>query len=261
MQYFFTGEAMLSLLTLTLLEIVLGVDNVIFISIVSGRLPVHQQDKARKIGIMLALVARVGLLFGIKFLMGMTQPWFTILGKDFTGRNTILFAGGVFLIYKTVSEIVIKLRGEPEQMPDSAAEQVGFMSIIFQIVLVDIVFSFDSILTAVGLVQHIEIMITAVIISMGIMYAFSGPIGDFVNNNPTVKMLALCFLVLIGAMLVAEVFIHEMDKSYVYFAMAFALGVEMLNRRVQSNEFRRKKKHGNHQHPDHHKHHIPKPKD
>ena len=230
----FSAEGLLSLLTLTLLEIVLGIDNVIFISIVSGKLPKEQQGSARQIGILLALAARVGLLLCITFIMGLKHPWLTVAGHPFSGRDVILFCGGGFLVFKTLSEILVKLRGLPEREV-TAKDNVSYTGIIFQIVLVDIVFSFDSILTAVGLVQEVEIMIAAVIISMGIMYRFSGPIGDYVNSRPTVKMLALVFLVLIGVLLAAEAFGEELDKSYVYFAMAFAFVVELLNQQVLRN--------------------------
>jgi predicted tellurium resistance membrane protein TerC len=232
--YLFSSAALLSLLTLTLLEIVLGIDNIIFISIVSGRLAKKDQQKARQAGLILALFARIIMLSGIKFLMGLNQPLVGMGTIHLSARDLILLFGGLFLIYKSVAEINEKMKGgSPHEVKMKAA--ASFVQTIFQIVLIDIVFSFDSILTAVGLVDHIEIMIAAVIVSMGIMLVFSGQIGDFVNKHPTVKMLALSFLVLIGIMLAAEAFGMELDKAYIYFAMAFALGVEMLNQRMHRN--------------------------
>ena len=228
----------ISLLTLTLMEIVLGIDNIIFISIVAGKLPVEQQGKARTIGLMLALIFRVILLLFISYIVGMKDPLFTLdlpFGFDdfaVTGRDLILLGGGLFLIAKSTTEIHGKLEGEEE---DHTVKKVvtSLGKVIFQIILIDIVFSFDSILTAVGLVDHVTIMIIAVVISMGVMLAFSKAISDFVNNRPTIKMLALAFLIMIGFMLVLEALHQHVPKGYIYFAMAFSLSVELLNQRLR----------------------------
>jgi predicted tellurium resistance membrane protein TerC len=238
-EIFADPQTWLSLVTLTLMEIVLGIDNIIFISIVAGKLPVSEQGKARTIGLMLALVFRVILLLFISHIVAMKDPLFTLdlpFGlKDFgvTGRDLILFAGGLFLIAKSTTEIHGKLEGEEEDEPTvkKVAESLG--KVIVQVVIIDIVFSFDSILTAVGLVDHVTIMIMAVILSMCVMLAFSKMISDFVNNHPTIKMLALSFLIMIGFMLVLEALHQHVPKGYVYFAMAFSLAVELLNMRLR----------------------------
>lgn len=228
----------ISLVTLTLMEIVLGIDNIIFISIVAGKLPADKQPKARTIGLMMALVFRVILLLFISYIVAMKDPLFTLnlpFGfEDFgvTGRDLILFLGGLFLIAKSTTEIHGKLEGEEEEHSvKKVAHSLG--KVIFQIVLIDIVFSFDSILTAVGLVEHVTIMIIAVILSMGVMLVFSKAISDFVNDHPTIKMLALSFLIMIGFMLVLEALHQHVPKGYVYFAMAFSLAVELLNMRLR----------------------------
>jgi predicted tellurium resistance membrane protein TerC len=238
LELFSDPNTWISLITLTLMEIVLGIDNIIFISIVAGKLPVEDQGRARTIGLMCALVFRIILLLFISHIVAMKDPLFTLDlpfdMKDFgvTGRDLILFVGGLFLIAKSTSEIHGKLEGEEEELNvKKVAHSIG--KVIFQIVLIDIVFSFDSILTAVGLVDHVTIMIVAVILSMGIMLAFSKVISDFVNNHPTIKMLALAFLIMIGFMLVLEALHQHVPKGYVYFAMAFSLIVELLNMRLR----------------------------
>lgn len=234
MEELLTPASLISLLTLSLLEIVLGIDNIIFISIVAGRLPKSQQRKARTLGLVLALVARVVLLSFITFIIGMTEPLFTILGKGFSGRDLILLGGGLFLIGKTVSEIHHILQGESLGTEEKGkGGTASFGSTIFQIILIDIVFSFDSILTAVGLSDQLPIMIAAVVISMIVMMIFSGTIAGFIERNPTIKMLALAFLVTIGILLVAEGFGQHFEKGFIYFAMAFSLGVELLNMRLR----------------------------
>lgn len=228
-------DTWISLFTLTLLEIVLGIDNIIFISILTARLPEEQQKRGRTLGLMMALGMRIILLLGIAWIAGMTKPLFEIADIGFTGRDLILLAGGMFLIYKSVVEIHEKI--EPEDEHKSAKGKVSFKSVIIQIMLIDIVFSFDSIITAIGLVKHVEIMIAAVIISMGVMMLFSHAISDFINERPTLKILALSFLIMIGFMLVFEglhnVHHQEIPKGYAYFAMAFAFGVELLNLRIR----------------------------
>jgi len=241
MEVLLTTEGLISLFTLTLLEIVLGIDNIIFISIIAGKLPNEQRDKARTVGILMALGVRVLLLLGISWIISLQEPLFSlpflknigIADADFSGRDLILLVGGLFLIAKSVAEIHDKLEGyghgEQNVVPTSMAKA------IVQIVLIDIVFSFDSILTAVGLVREVIIMIVAVVISLGIMLFAAKSIGDFVDRHPTLKMLALSFLVLIGFLLVVEGFGEHVSKGYVYFAMAFSLIVELLNMRVRKN--------------------------
>ncbi len=236
LEQLFTTEALISLLTLTLLEIVLGIDNIIFISIQAGKLPgKREQRRARQIGLLIALVVRIGLLFGISWIVGLKADVFTLFGMGFSGRDLILLAGGLFLTYKSTNEIHEKLEGQ-ETSEDIKPVGSSLTSVIFQIVLLDIVFSFDSILTAVGLVRDVYVMILAVILAMIIMLIFSGKISDFVNNHPTIKMLALSFLLMIGMMLVAEALEFEIPKGYIYFSMAFSLGVELLNMRSRKRK-------------------------
>jgi len=236
---FSNPQTWVSLLTLTFMEIVLGIDNIIFISIIVNRLPREQQARGRTIGLMLALLFRIGLLLSISWIVGLKSALFTLnlpwLDEPFgvTGRDLILLGGGLFLIGKSTTEIHTKLQGEEDEHSDAGKSGVSMGSIILQIILIDIVFSFDSILTAVGLVDNVLIMIAAVILSMGVMLAFSGVVADFVNRNPTIKMLALSFLILIGVMLVMEAFHKEIEKGYVYFAMFFSLTVEVLNMRLR----------------------------
>jgi predicted tellurium resistance membrane protein TerC len=232
MEIFLLPETWIALATLTLLEIVLGIDNIIFISIIASKLPETQQPKARTVGIGLALVARVALLFGITWIVGMTEPLFTVLDHSVSGRDLILFAGGLFLIAKSTSEIHGKIEGDEEgELKDRAGSAFG--AVLLQIILLDIVFSFDSILTAIGMTQEILIMIVAVIISMLVMMLFAGRISRFIHNHPTLQMLALSFLILIGFMLVLEGFQQHVPKGYIYFAVAFSLGVEVLNINVR----------------------------
>jgi predicted tellurium resistance membrane protein TerC len=223
------GSILLSVLTLSALEIVLGIDNIIFISIIAEKLPFNQRDKARKTGLILALFARVILLSSISFIIGMKDDLFSIGNIGISGRDLILVSGGIFLIYKTGKEIWEKISESNHEFSVKSSGKETYGNIIFQIVLIDIVFSFDSILTAVGLVDNIYIMITAVFLSMGVMWFFSGTIADFVAKYPGIKMLALFFLVAIGVLLVVEGFEFHVEKSYVYFAMGFSLVVELLN--------------------------------
>lgn len=214
-------------LTLTVLEIVLGIDNVVFISILAGKLPVHQQEKARKLGLSLALITRILLLLTISWIVGLTEPLFSIMNHPISGKDLILGLGGLFLIWKATHEIHDKLEGEEGHASAKVAPR--FASVIIQIILLDVVFSLDSVITAVGMVNKVPIMIAAVIIAIGFMLVFSGHISAFINRHPTVKMLALSFLILIGVMLVAESFHQKIPKGYIYFAMAFSVGVEILN--------------------------------
>jgi len=224
----------ISLLTLTGLEIVLGIDNIIFISILAGKLPPAQQGKARQVGLMLALFTRVALLFSITWLMRLTAPLFTlpVVNHGLSGRDLILGIGGLFLITKSVHEIHGKLEGEDGEA--TAGRASSFVSTIVQIVLLDIVFSLDSVITAVGMANQLGVMVAAVVIALGIMLIFAGAISDFVHKHPTLKMLALSFLILIGVTLVGESLGQHIPKGYIYFSMAFAFGVEMLNLKLRS---------------------------
>jgi predicted tellurium resistance membrane protein TerC len=224
-------EAYVSLATLTAMEIVLGIDNIVFISILAGKLPKEQQEKARRLGLSLALVMRLGLLLAISWVMGLTEPLFEVLGKAFSGRDLILLGGGLFLVAKATHEIHDKLEGGREERKISGASQFGM--ILVQILLLDIVFSLDSVITAVGMARHIAIMVVAMVVAVGVMLVFAGRIGDFVERHPTMKILALSFLLLIGVMLIAEGMGQHIGKGYIYFAMAFSLGVELLNMRVR----------------------------
>ncbi len=220
-------QVWLALLTLTVLELVLGIDNVIFISILVDKLPVAQRETARRLGLFLAMFMRIGLLFVLSWLVGLTAPLFSVIGREISGRDLILIAGGLFLIWKSTREIHQLLEGEEGEA--SSTVRATFSAIIVQIILIDIVFSLDSIITAVGMVNEIAVMVAAVVLSVGLMMLFAGGIGRFVSSHPTVKMLALAFLFAIGLMLVADGFGHHVPKGYIYFAMAFSVGVETLN--------------------------------
>ncbi len=217
--------------TLTVLELVLGIDNVIFISILSGKLPAEQQPKARYIGLALALVMRVILLLSLTWVMGLTAPLFSIFNHPISGRDLILIVGGLFLIGKSTHEIHGSLEGE--EGAKSNKKQVSFVGVIVQIMLLDIVFSLDSVITAVGMVDNVWVMIAAVVVSILAMMAFAGAIGEFVQKRPTIKMLALSFLLLVGVTLLAEGFHQQIPKGYIYFAMAFSVLVEILNLRLR----------------------------
>lgn len=231
MELFMQSETWVALLTLTFLEIVLGVDNIIFISIVSNKLPQHQQRRARNIGLTLALVMRVGLLLALSYILGFTQPLFTVLEHGMSGRDLILMLGGLFLIFKSTSEIHHKIEGHT---PDSeTAIKTSFSAVIIQIVLLDVIFSVDSILTAIGLAKEVLIMIIAVVIAIIVMMIFAGRISDFINKHPTLQILALAFLILIGFMLMLEGVHYHIPKGYVYFAVAFSLVVEIVNIRIR----------------------------
>ena len=226
-----TPELWVALLTLTVLEIVLGIDNIIFISILAGKLPHEQQARARTIGLALAMITRIGLLFSLTWILRLTAPWFSVLGEEISGRDLILIAGGLFLIAKSTHEIHNKLEGEEGSSSRAVASSLA--SVVVQIVLLDIVFSLDSVISAVGMTNQIGIMIAAVIIAVICMMIFAGRLNDFVHKHPTIKMLALSFLLLIGVSLIAEGFDQHISKGYIYFAMAFSVFVEMLNLRVR----------------------------
>ncbi|WP_454829042.1 TerC family protein [Pseudoxanthomonas wuyuanensis] len=220
-------EIWIALATLTALELVLGIDNIIFISILAGKLPHQQRDKARRLGILLAAVTRIALLFSIAWIIGLTNPLFAVFGHDFSWRDLILIGGGLFLIGKATHEIHQKLEGASEEVKATAAATFG--GVIVQIMLLDIVFSLDSIITAVGMVKEIWVMVAAVLISVGFMIVFARPIGGFVDRHPTVKVLALSFLIMIGLVLMADGFGQHIPKGYIYAAMAFSVFVELIN--------------------------------
>lgn len=222
-------DTYVSLLTLTFLEIILGIDNIIFISILTGKLPPHEQKKARTLGLALALIFRVLLLLSISWIAGLVNPLFTVFGFAVTGRSLILILGGLFLLYKSTLEIHEKLEGEEEKEKESSGVKVKLSSLLIQIILLDLVFSFDSVITAVGLVQHVSIMIIAIILSMIVMLIFAKSVSNFIHKHPTIKMLALSFLLMIGLLLFLEGLHIEVPKGYVYFAMAFSFLVELLN--------------------------------
>ena len=231
MEWLYSSEAWAALLTLTALEIVLGIDNIIFISILAGRLPAADQKKARTLGLALAMLMRIALLMSIAWIMRLTAPLFTVFNQEISGRDLILLLGGLFLIWKSTHEIHERLEGENDaQRSGRAAATLG--SVLFQIALLDIVFSLDSVITAVGMADDVPVMVAAIVIAVGFMMFAAGPVSAFVERHPTVKMLALSFLLLIGVTLIAESFDRHIPKGYVYFAMAFSVFVEMLNLRA-----------------------------
>jgi predicted tellurium resistance membrane protein TerC len=224
-------EAWIAFATLTALELVLGIDNIIFISILVDKLPKEKREFARKLGLFMAMFMRIGLLLVLAWIVGLVQPLFSVLGKEISGRDLILILGGLFLVWKSTTEIHGSLEGEEGET--AAAVKATFAAVIMQIMVIDLVFSLDSIITAVGMVDDVRVMIAAVIVSVLLMMLFASPIGRFVSDHPTIKMLALSFLVVVGVVLIAEGFDHHVPKGYVYFAMAFSLGVEMLNIRIR----------------------------
>ena len=217
--------------TLTALELVLGIDNIIFISILVDKLPKEKREFARRIGLFMAMFMRIGLLLVLAWIVGLVTPLFSVLGKEISGRDLILILGGLFLIWKSTTEIHQSMEGEEDHA--SSAVKATFTAVILQIMVIDLVFSLDSIITAVGMVEDVRIMIAAVVASVALMMLFAGPIGRFVSDHPTIKMLALAFLVVVGVVLVAEGFGQKVPKGYVYFGMAFSLAVEMLNIRLR----------------------------
>ena len=224
-------QSWIALATLTVLELVLGIDNIVFISILAGKLPRAQQGRARRVGLGLALVSRIALLFTLSWLARLTAPLFAVLGNEFSGRDLILIAGGLFLIAKSTHEIHGKLEGVEEGRAAPAA--VSFGSVIVQIVLIDVVFSLDSVITAIGMARELAIMVIAVAIAVGVMMVAAGAVSAFVERHPTVKMLALSFLLLIGVALIADGFEQHLPRGYIYFAMGFSVFVEMLNLRLR----------------------------
>jgi predicted tellurium resistance membrane protein TerC len=231
LEAFLTADGLIALVTLTVLEVVLGIDNVIFISILAGKLPRENQAKARRIGLMAAMGMRILLLMSIAWITRLTTPWFTILDRPISGRDLILIVGGLFLLFKATREIHDKLEGEEGHV--SARVAPTLVAVITQIMLLDIVFSLDSVITAVGMADDLSIMVAAVVIAVAIMMFSAGPVSAFVDAHPTVKVLALSFLLLIGVSLLAEGFGVHIPKGYVYFAMGFSVFVEMINLRVK----------------------------
>lgn len=232
MEFLTDPQVWLAFLTLTALEIVLGIDNIIFISILVGRLPPEQRPRGRTIGLSLAMITRILLLLSITWVMGLSAELFSVLGRAISGRDLILFGGGLFLIAKSTLEIHGSLEGGEQEQRD-AKGKASFLSVIIQIAIIDIVFSLDSVITAVGMADHVEVMIAAVIVAVIMMMFLAGPISDFVDRHPTIKMLALSFLILIGVALVGEGLGFHIPKGYIYFAMAFSVAVEMLNIQVR----------------------------
>jgi predicted tellurium resistance membrane protein TerC len=224
-------QAWIGFLTLASLEIVLGVDNIIFISILAGKLPKHQQQKARQIGLLLAMFMRIGLLLSLSWVIGLTEPLFEVLGQEISGRDLVLIVGGLFLIAKSTHEIHNRLEGEEGHASGKVAATLG--AVLVQIVLLDIVFSLDSVITAVGMVDDIGVMISAVVVAVAFMFVFARAIGEFVERHPTVKMLALSFLLMIGVALIADGLDQHIPKGYIYFAMGFSVMVELLNLRAK----------------------------
>ena len=235
MEWLLDPHAWIALFTLTALEIVLGVDNIIFISILVGRLPEHQRQRARTLGLAFAMFTRIALLLSLAWVMTLTEPLFSIpvVGRDVSGRDLILIGGGLFLLWKSVHEIHNSLEGEEEEHA-VVAVRAGFAAVIVQIAIIDIVFSLDSVITAVGMVDQVAIMVIAIVAAVVVMMFAARTIGEFVDRHPTVKMLALSFLILVGVALVAEGGGYHIPKGYIYFAMAFSVGVEMLNIRVRA---------------------------
>ena len=227
-----SADGWIALATLTVLEIVLGIDNIVFISILAGKLKPDERGRARKLGLALAMGTRILLLLSITWVMGLTAPLFTVFGREISGRDLILLIGGLFLIAKSTHEIHDKLEGADGHVGARAAASFG--AVLVQIALLDIVFSLDSVITAVGMAEHVGVMIIAVVMAVGVMLFSAGPISNFVEKHPTVKMLALSFLLLIGVSLIGEGLDHHIPKGYIYFAMGFSIFVEMINLRVRA---------------------------
>jgi predicted tellurium resistance membrane protein TerC len=233
-EWIFLPEAWLALVTLTALEIVLGIDNIIFISVLVGRLPPEQRDRARVQGLALAMISRIALLLSLAWMMRLTEPWLVVLGQELSGRDLILLAGGLFLLWKSSQEIWDSLEGPEGEDELAMARRVpGYWSVLGQIAIIDIVFSLDSVITAVGMAEHVPVMVIAIIIAVGVMMLAAKSIGDFVDAHPSIKMLALSFLILVGVALIGEGLDMHIPKGYIYFAMGFSVAVEMLNIRMR----------------------------
>jgi predicted tellurium resistance membrane protein TerC len=238
MEWLTDPQAWIALATLTALEIVLGIDNIIFISILVGRLPEASRNRARRLGLALAMIMRIALLLSLAWIMTLTQPLFSALGEELSGRDLILIGGGLFLLWKSVHEIHNALEGEDEE--HAAPVRASFASVLTQIAIIDIVFSLDSVITAVGMADYVAVMIVAIVLAVAVMMFAARPIGEFVDRHPTIKMLALSFLILVGFALVGEGLDFHVPKGYIYFAMAFSIGVELLNLRMRAAAARRR---------------------
>lgn len=240
LEIFLSPASWVAIATLTALELVLGIDNIIFITILVDRLPVEKRDLARRLGLFMAMFSRIALLFALSWVVGLVEPLFSVpsLGErfDISGRDLILIVGGVFLLWKSTGEIHAVIEGEGDEGHQNKSHPANFVSTLIQIMFLDIVFSLDSIITAVGMVNEVGLMVAAVVLSVGLMMIFAGAIGEFVSNHPTIKMLALSFLVVVGVVLIAEGFDHHVPKGYIYFAMAFSVIVELLNIRMRSRK-------------------------
>jgi predicted tellurium resistance membrane protein TerC len=238
MEWLTDPQAWIALATLTALEVVLGIDNIIFISILVGRLPEAQRNRARRLGLALAMIMRIALLLSLAWIMTLTQPLFSVFGEEISGRDLILIGGGLFLLWKSVHEIHNALEGDDDE--HAAPVAASFTSVLAQIAIIDIVFSLDSVITAVGMADHVEVMIIAIVLAVGVMMIAARPIGEFVDRHPTIKVLALSFLILVGFALVGEGLDFHVPKGYIYFAMAFSVGVELLNLRMRAAAARRR---------------------
>ena len=234
-EWIYSPEAWAALVTLTALEIVLGIDNIIFIAILADRLPPEQRKKARLVGLGLAMFTRIGLLFSLAWLASLTDTWFTFAGHDISGRDAVLIGGGLFLLIKATTEIQANVEGDDEEATVAQKAGRSFLFTIIQIAIIDIVFSLDSVITAVGMANDLEVMVIAIVIAVLFMMASAGTISDFISKNPTLKMLALSFLILIGVALIGEGFDQHLPKAYIYFAMGFSVAVEILNTRRRRN--------------------------
>jgi predicted tellurium resistance membrane protein TerC len=236
-----SAEGLVSLVSLTVMEIVLGIDNVLLVAILSQKVKPAHRARVRQLGIGLALVLRIALLFALTWLMGLTKTLFTVLGNELSGRDLVLLAGGLFLIYKATTELYERVEGESEEEEKSAAgrKPAGSVGTVFQILALDVVFSLDSVITAVGMARAIIVMMAAMIIAVAVMFAFAGVVSEFVNRHPSMKILALSFLLLIGVLLTADAFGKHINRGYVYFAMAFSLGIELVNMRVRKKKPKR----------------------
>jgi predicted tellurium resistance membrane protein TerC len=237
----FSAEGLVSLISLTVMEIVLGIDNVLLVAILSQKVKAAHRGRVRRLGIGLALILRIGLLFGLTWLMGLTRPLFTVMGNSLSGRDLVLLAGGLFLIYKATHELYDRIERSPdeEETQESRRKPAGSVATVFQILALDVVFSLDSVITAVGMARAIIVMMAA-IIAVGVMFAFAGVVAEFVNRHPSMKILALAFLLLIGVLLTADAFGHHINRGYVYFAMAFSLIVELMNMRFRKKTPRKR---------------------
>lgn len=235
-----SAEGLVSLVSLTVLEIVLGIDNILLVAILSQKVKAAHRSRVRKLGIGLALVLRMGLLFTLTWLMGLTRPLFTVLDHGFSGRDLVLLVGGLFLIYKATHELYERIELSPDEQDTGGGKPAGSVATVFQILALDVVFSLDSVITAVGMARALVVMMTAMIIAVGVMFVFANVVAEFVNRHPSMKILALSFLLLIGVLLTADAFGHHVNRGYVYFAMAFSLLVELMNMRFRKKSKRPK---------------------